>query len=75
MESPYRHLPGRRCNHQMSERPTGTVTLLFSDIEGSTVILSRLGAAYADALAGQRVVLRKAWKDHGPDRRNVAVIP
>ena len=49
----------------MSELPTGTVSLLFSDIEGSTVLLSRLGAAYADALAGQRLVLRKAWKDYG----------
>ena len=49
----------------MSELPTGTVSLLFSDIEGSTVLLSRLGAAYVAALDGQRLVLRKAWKDHG----------
>ena len=45
--------------------PSGTVSLLFSDIEGSTVLLSRLGPAYADALDGQRLVLRKAWADHG----------
>jgi predicted ATPase/class 3 adenylate cyclase len=49
----------------VSELPTGTVSLLFSDIEGSTVLLSRLGAAYVAALDGQRLVLRKAWKDHG----------
>jgi class 3 adenylate cyclase len=45
--------------------PVGTVTLLFSDVEGSTVLLSRLGDAYADAVDGQRRVLRKAWADHG----------
>jgi predicted ATPase/class 3 adenylate cyclase len=39
--------------------------LLFSDVEGSTVLLSRLGAAYAEALDGQRQVLRKAWAEHG----------
>jgi predicted ATPase/class 3 adenylate cyclase len=50
---------------EMGDLPTGTVSLLFSDIEGSTVLLSRLGAAYADALDGQRQVLRKAWAGHG----------
>ncbi|MEJ7757724.1 MAG: adenylate/guanylate cyclase domain-containing protein [Nocardioidaceae bacterium] len=49
----------------MAELPSGTVSLLFSDIEGSTALLSRLGAAYAEALDGQRQVLRKAWADHG----------
>jgi predicted ATPase/class 3 adenylate cyclase len=49
----------------VSELPTGTVSLLFSDIEGSTVLLSRLGPAYADALDGQRRVLRDAWAEHG----------
>ena len=34
--------------------PTGTVTLLFSDIEGSTSLLRRLGEGYADALSAQR---------------------
>jgi class 3 adenylate cyclase len=49
----------------MSTPPSGTVSLLFSDIEGSTVLLSRLGPAYADALDGQRMVLRQAWAAHG----------
>jgi predicted ATPase/class 3 adenylate cyclase len=49
----------------MGDLPSGTVTLLFSDIEGSTLLLSRLGSAYADALDGQRRVLRKAWAEHG----------
>jgi len=49
----------------MAELPSGTVSLLFSDVEGSTLLLSRLGPAYAEALDGQRKVLRKAWADHG----------
>jgi class 3 adenylate cyclase len=49
----------------VSELPTGTVSLLFSDIEGSTALLKRLGPAYEEALQGQRTVLRKAWADHG----------
>ncbi len=49
----------------MAELPSGTITLLFSDIEGSTALLTRLGAAYGDALVGQRHVLRAAWGAHG----------
>jgi hypothetical protein len=30
----------------MRELPTGTVTMLFSDIEGSTALLGRLGERY-----------------------------
>jgi predicted ATPase/class 3 adenylate cyclase len=49
----------------VADLPSGTVTLLFSDMEGATVLLSRLGAAYADALDGQRRVLRAVWGAHG----------
>jgi class 3 adenylate cyclase/DNA-binding SARP family transcriptional activator len=45
--------------------PSGTVTLLVSDIDGATALLSRLGPAYIDALAGQRRILRAAWAEHG----------
>jgi predicted ATPase/class 3 adenylate cyclase len=46
--------------------PTGTVTLLFTDVEGSTKLLHTLGAArYADALAEHRRVLRTAFERHG----------
>ena len=48
----------------MRELPSGTVSMLFSDIEGSTLLLNRLGTAYADALAGHRKVLRAAWAAH-----------
>jgi predicted ATPase/class 3 adenylate cyclase len=44
--------------------PTGTVTLLFSDMEGSTRLLTRLGDRYMDALDSQRAILRRAWADH-----------
>jgi predicted ATPase len=43
------------------ELPTGTVTLLFSDVEGSTTLLHELGAeAYADVLAEHRRIVRAA---------------
>ena len=44
----------------MRELPTGTVTMLFSDIEGSTALLSRLGDRYGGALSAQRTLLRDA---------------
>jgi predicted ATPase/class 3 adenylate cyclase len=42
----------------MHELPTGTVTLLFTDIEGSTRLLHLLGERYADVLAECRALLR-----------------
>jgi predicted ATPase/DNA-binding SARP family transcriptional activator len=45
--------------------PGGTVTLLFTDIEGSTELLHELGDAYAEALAEHRCVLREAFGTHG----------
>ena len=48
------------------EQPTGTVTLVFTDIEGSTVLLRDLGAeAYRDVLGEHRRVVRAAFADHG----------
>ena len=49
----------------MRELPTGTVTFLFTDIEGSTRLLDELGDAYADALAEHRGLLREAFAAHG----------
>lgn len=45
--------------------PEGTVTMLFSDIEGSTTLLQRLGASYRDVLIEQRRVMRAAIEAHG----------
>jgi predicted ATPase/class 3 adenylate cyclase/DNA-binding CsgD family transcriptional regulator len=41
--------------------PTGTVTLLFTDIEGSTLLLQQLGERYAEMLATCRQLLRSAF--------------
>jgi predicted ATPase len=49
----------------MRTLPTGTVTFLFTDIEGSTRLLSELGEDYADVLAEHRRVLRDAFVHHG----------
>lgn len=50
----------------MRELPSGTVTFLFTDIEGSTKLLHELGAErYADALEEHRRVLREAFARHG----------
>ncbi|HEX4745961.1 MAG TPA: adenylate/guanylate cyclase domain-containing protein [Gaiellaceae bacterium] len=46
--------------------PTGTVTFLFTDVEGSTALLERLGAdAYAVALVRHREIVREALAQHG----------
>jgi predicted ATPase len=46
--------------------PTGTVTFLFTDVEGSTKLLHGLGAqGYAQALAKHRRALRAAFAAHG----------
>jgi class 3 adenylate cyclase len=46
--------------------PTGTVTFLFTDIEGSTRLLNDLGAErYSQALAEHRALLRDAFESHG----------
>src|SRR4029079_1636119 len=70
--------PGRRsvgsstsgCSPRLNIRvarqlPTGTVTFVFTDVEGSTRLLQELGAsAYADALAQHRRTLRAAFVRH-----------
>jgi predicted ATPase/class 3 adenylate cyclase len=46
--------------------PTGTVTFLFTDVEGSTRLLEQLGAqAYATALAEHRRLILEACAAHG----------
>jgi predicted ATPase/class 3 adenylate cyclase len=43
------------------ELPSGTVTFLFTDVEGSTRLLQEHGARYADFLAEHRTALRGAF--------------
>ncbi len=48
-----------------SDLPSGTVTFLFTDVEGSTRLLHELGAdAYAQLLATHRSAIRKAAARH-----------
>jgi DNA-binding NarL/FixJ family response regulator/class 3 adenylate cyclase len=44
----------------VAELPTGTVTFLFSDVEGSTELVGKLGDAYGDVMAEHRRLLRDA---------------
>jgi predicted ATPase/class 3 adenylate cyclase len=45
--------------------PTGTVTFLFSDIEGSTRLLTALGAGYPPVLERHQALLRTAFEAAG----------
>src|SRR3954453_10586750 len=47
-----------------SELPSGTVTLLFTDIEGSTRLLKQLRGEYGDVLSAHRQLLRAAFEAH-----------
>src|SRR5262249_31225274 len=49
----------------VAELPVGTVTLLFTDMEGSTRLLQQLGDRYTDVLAQHDRLLRAAVDAHG----------
>jgi predicted ATPase/class 3 adenylate cyclase len=49
----------------MRALPTGTVTLLFTDIEGSTRLLQHLGKRYAEVLEESRTLLRTEFHAFG----------
>ncbi|HYL82431.1 MAG TPA: tetratricopeptide repeat protein, partial [Candidatus Acidoferrum sp.] len=57
---------------QAGNPPAGTVTFLFSDIEGSTRLLQRLGEQYADVLMEHHQILRRAFTDQGGREIDVA---
>ena len=46
----------------VSGQPSATVTMLFSDMEGSTALLSQLGDEYVSVLSRQRALLRAIWR-------------
>src|SRR6266581_2885416 len=59
----------------MHDLPTGTVTFLFTDIEGSTRLLQQLGDRYARVLEECRRLLRAAfqeWNGHEVDTQGDA---
>jgi len=49
----------------MAPLPSGTVTFVFSDIEGSTGLLKRLGEEYAQLIAEHRRIVRESFGGHG----------
>src|SRR5215510_117851 len=55
---------GRASGGQMVDLPSGTVTLLFTDIEGSTSLIYRLGDHYAAVLEAHRRLVRTAVEQH-----------
>ncbi len=64
-------MAGHRLSNEAGQRrtarsdlPTGTVTLLFTDIEGSTRLLQQLGEHYASMLSECRALLRAAFHAH-----------
>ena len=49
----------------MTTLPSGTVTFVFSDVEGSTGLLKRLGEHYGDLIAEHRRIVREAYGERG----------
>lgn len=49
----------------MATLPSGTVTFVFSDIEGSTGLLKRLGDRYSELLGEHRQIVRTTFEHHG----------
>ncbi|MGH7554278.1 MAG: adenylate/guanylate cyclase domain-containing protein, partial [Longimicrobiales bacterium] len=45
--------------------PRGTVTFLFSDMEGSTRLLQQIGAAYSSVLEDKKRLTLEAFERHG----------
>ena len=49
----------------MGDLPSGTVTFLFTDVDGSTQLLKRLRERYGEALADHHRLLRAVFSEHG----------
>jgi class 3 adenylate cyclase len=65
-------MSGRRC--RLRDQPTGTITLLFTDIEGSTYLLQLLGQDYSRVLSKCRHLLRASfnrWHGHEVDTQGM----
>jgi class 3 adenylate cyclase len=49
----------------MTELPAGTLTFVFSDVEGSTRLLRHLGERFAPVVADHQRLMREAFARHG----------
>jgi class 3 adenylate cyclase/DNA-binding CsgD family transcriptional regulator len=57
---------GASGTERARELPVGTVTFLFTDVEGSTALLRAVGQErYGETLAAQREVIGRAVEEHG----------
>ena len=69
MDQCHRRTHGRACVRLdtvvMAELPEGTVTFLFSDVEGSTQLLEQHGALAGDALARHHALFEELVERHG----------
>jgi predicted ATPase/class 3 adenylate cyclase/DNA-binding winged helix-turn-helix (wHTH) protein len=65
-QAPELDLPAQARPHLVGTTlPAGTVTLVFTDIEGSTRLLSEIGAErYAEVLTGHRALVRGVVSEH-----------
>jgi peptide/nickel transport system substrate-binding protein len=60
-----RHDPRLGLAPVAARPPSGTVTMLFTDIEGSTRLVNQLGGRYGELLGDHRRLLREAFAAHG----------
>jgi class 3 adenylate cyclase len=49
----------------VSGLPSGTVTFVFTDVEGSTALLKQLGESYGELLAAHRRIIRRSFGARG----------
>jgi class 3 adenylate cyclase len=64
-----RHLPGGEL---VETPPSGTVTFLLTDIEGSTRLLERLGPVWGATLDAHHELLRSAIEGAGGQQVNTS---
>ena len=75
MSTDYVRLPGDPGDAALASRvtmwpdtpllPSGLVTFVFTDIEGSTTLFDRLGDAYLPLHEQHNTILRRVFGDHG----------
>jgi class 3 adenylate cyclase len=58
-------LPDASASGEPRNLPRGTVTFLFTDIEGSTDLVRRLGDRYGDVRADHGRLIEEACREHG----------
>jgi DNA-binding SARP family transcriptional activator len=70
-------LKGAKTRPYTPVQPSGTITFLFTDIEGSTRLLEKMGQQYAAALAEHHQIMRAAiqqWNGREVDTQGDAFI-